>query len=503
MTPLAEPCREAQALIAGRLGLDFPDGRQADLERGLARALRGSPFSVPEAYLAWLRTLPDEHAEWHRLAGQLTVAETYFFRDPACLEALEHHVLPSLIAARRAEGILRLRLWSAGCASGEEAYSLAILLDRLLPDGSHWALTILGTDINREALEAARRGRYREWSFRGAPSWIRDRYFHRRGAETFEVDPRIRRMVTFAPLNLADDGYPTVMTNTSAMDLIICRNVLMYFTREAQGATVGRLRRALAPGGWLVVSPPEASAELFRPLVPIHFPGAIFYRQEPFGGRWPEVVEEGNLSPPTPMTSEPALRIPVVLGMGAQAAEAEPLGGEGRGSAAGSGEEEQRLLPVPGAPAAEAQPLLGRARTLADRGSLEQARSLCEAALVQDRLDPEAHILLAAICQEVGDLGAALEALRRAIYLAPDSPSAHFLLGSLLLRNGAARRGRPHLQTVVRLLSSVPPGEAVAGGDGLTAGRLLETARAFLEATPLRAERGRTKTAKPSAAGAR
>jgi chemotaxis protein methyltransferase CheR len=276
---------EARSLIASRLGLDFPEGRRQELERALARACRASSFPGPEAYLAWLATLPEESPEWRRLASHLTVGETYFFRDRACFEVLEQHVLPSLVAARRSEAVLRLRLWSAGCATGEEPYSLAILLDRVLPDRAEWSLTILATDINLEALEAAERGCYRAWALREAPPWIHERYFHRRGAETFELDPTIRRMVTFTPLNLAENGYPAAVTNTSAMDLVVCRNVLMYFTREAQQGTVARLRQALVAGGWLIVSPAEGSTDLFRPLVPVNFPGAIFYRNEPDGGR--------------------------------------------------------------------------------------------------------------------------------------------------------------------------------------------------------------------------
>ncbi|MBI4560528.1 MAG: hypothetical protein HY724_00680 [Candidatus Rokubacteria bacterium] len=137
-----------------------------------------------------------------------------FLQGRPTFEALEQRVLPDLIAARRSAGILRFRFWSAGCATGEEPYSLAILLDRLLPDSSDWALTILATDINPEALEAAQRGRYRQWSLRDTPPWIPDRYFRSRDAGTFELDPRIRHMVTFALLNLAEDVYPDVVTNT-------------------------------------------------------------------------------------------------------------------------------------------------------------------------------------------------------------------------------------------------------------------------------------------------
>jgi len=455
-------CLQAQTLIASRLGLDFSKGRQADLKRGLVQACQTSSVSAPETYLARLATLPDESAEWRRLASHLTVGETYFFRDRALFEALEQHVLPSLITGRRTESNLRLRLWSAGCATGEEPYSLAILLDRLLPDLADWALTILATDINPDALETARRGRYREWSFRETPQWIRDRYFHRRSAETFDLDPRIRRMVTFAPLNLAKDGYPGVVTNTSAMDLILCRNVLMYFTREAQQATAALLQRALVREGWLAVSPAEASAELYRPLVTVTFRAAILYRKGeefavslPLSGFSFPPEADGGWRVADSLIQEPrhAEQVDPVTLSAAKPTEAPP----------------------------ETPSDLHRAKTLADQGKLEAARDLCEAALARDRLDPEAHLLLAAVCHERGEISSALEALRRAIYLAPDFASAHFLLGSLLLRQGQRKRGRRSMETVVSLLNSVPRDEAVAGGDGLTAGRLLETARTYLE----------------------
>lgn len=463
-----EVCREARALIASRLGLDFPESRQADLERGLIRASRASPISAPEAYLTWLSTLPSENPEWQHLASHLTVGETYFFRDRALFEALEREVLPALIATRRSEGILRLRLWSAGCATGEEPYSLAILLDQLLPDLSDWSVTIMATDINPEALEAARRGRYREWSFRETSQRIRDRYFHQKGAETYELESRIRRMVTVAPLNLAEGGYPSVVTNTSAMDLILCRNVLMYFTREAQRAAVARLQRALVTGGWLAVSPAEASAELFHPLVTVNVPGVILYRKGP----------TPVLAPVPSWQPEPAMAAPEPLEpLPLQDYVAELAPSTPAIPSAGQGQKE------PTGPLPDRETLLQRARALADQGKLEEARELCEAALARDRLDPEAHLLLAAVCQERGEIPAALEVLGRVIYLAPDSAPAHFLLGSLFLRQGQRKRGRRSMETVVSLLSSVPRDEAVAGGDGLTAGRLLETARAYLELT--------------------
>jgi chemotaxis protein methyltransferase CheR len=129
------------------------------------------------------------------------------------------------------------------------------------------------------------------------------------------------------------------------------------------------------------------------------------------------------------------------------------------------------------------EPLCDRARALADEGKLVEAHALCETALARDPLDVETHLLMAAICQERGAIPRALDAIRRAIFLAPDCAIAHFLLGSLLLMRGDHERGRRSMDTVVRLLDGVPPDAAIAGSDGLAAGRVRDMARAHLETT--------------------
>ncbi len=445
----------ARALIEKRLGLHFPETRHGDLARGILAGARSSSIGAPEEYLSWLAALPDESPEWRQLAARLTVGETYFFRDEACFEALEHEILPALIAARRSQGNRRLRLWSAACATGEEAYSLAIVLDRVLSDRSDWAVTILATDINTESLATAQRGVYREWSFRDTAPEMRDRYFVHRGSQTYELHPRIRTMVTFAPLNLAVDVYPSAITNTSAVDVIFCRNVLMYFTPETQKATVARLAHALVPDGWLAVSPAEGSAELFSRLAHVSFPRAIFYRKDAAPAvltppRWPVEMDVPNASHSWPRAEVEVVPVTVAP--------------EGRAD-----------------DAPEAVAPLKHARSLADQGDLDGARRRCEAVLARERLDPEAYLLLAAICQEQGDVPGALEALRRALYLAPDSPLAHFLVGTLRFRQGDDRGGRRAMTTAVRLLGRLARDEVVPGTDGVMAGRLLETAHLYVE----------------------
>jgi chemotaxis protein methyltransferase CheR len=229
------------------------------------------------------------------------------------------------------------------------------------------------------------------------------------------------------------------------MDLTLCRNVIMYFTREAQRETVSRLQRALLDGGWLVVSAAEASADLLRPLLPVSFPDAVLFRKS---------VAQRTVAPERPLV-EVSSRRPARPAPAPRARE--------------------RVEPPP------SRDLLADARAEADRGNLDHARDLCRKDVERDRLDPDAHLLLAAIEQERGDVPAALTAVRSAIYLAPDSPAAHFVLGSLLLRSGDAAKARHSMRTVVSLLQSLPADEVVDGTGGLPAGRLLETAAGHLE----------------------
>ena len=284
-------------------------------QRTLARSRAGvaaaaSAFDMPdaEACAHWLLSAPLTHNQIEILASHLTVGETYFFREKRSFEVIEERVFPELLRAReRTER--RLRIWSAGCCTGEEPYSIAMLLDRLIPRPEEWNVTILATDINPEFLRKAAEGVYGEWSFRDTPAWLRERYFQRKRAGCFEIDERLRRRVTFSFLNLADDVYPSLTNNTNAMDVIFCRNVLMYFTAARARKVIENLYRSLVDGGWLIVSPTETSTSLFSGFTAVEFPGVVLYRK--LAGAAPRMVVAGypapmfgaqpeNLKPPEP-----------------------------------------------------------------------------------------------------------------------------------------------------------------------------------------------------------
>ena len=187
--------------VAARMGLYFPRGRWSDLERHTNSAAKEFGFPDAEAFIQWLVSSPLNQEQVERLASHLTIAETYFWREPQVFDALRDQILPELIRSRETSD-RRLRIWSAGCATGEEAYSIAILLRALIPDPKNWHITLLATDINPRILRRAAAGVYGKWSFRNAPPGLKEKCFSCTDDGKFKIRPEIRKMVTFSYLNL-------------------------------------------------------------------------------------------------------------------------------------------------------------------------------------------------------------------------------------------------------------------------------------------------------------
>ena len=452
--------------LAQQIGLHFPKERWSDLARRIAAA--APAFGAPDAESCVQRLLsaPLTRNQIEILASHLTVGETYFLREKKSFEILEERIFPELLRAR-AGAERRLRVWSAGCCTGEEPYSLAILLDRLIPDFERWNVTILATDINPEFLRKAADGLYSEWSFRDTPAWLRERYFKKRKNGRFEIDPHIRKRVTPSYLNLAEDIYPSLSNNTNAMDVIFCRNVLMYFTAARARKVVDNLYQCLVDGGWLVVSPTETSNLLFSRFATVEFPGAVLYRKS--AGAEPQFAARDAAPAFTPL--------PEVLPPFEPILSPQPpvwdAAGPGPPKAVRQ-ETEATPLPEPQPEESERERLCRRARTCANRGRLAEAAEWCEKAIAADKLDPAAHYLLAVVEQERGQSAVAVRSLTRALYLDPDFALAHFALGNIRLSQGRQRDAGRHFETASVLLKAHPREEPLPESEGLTAGRLGE-----------------------------
>lgn len=209
------------------------------------------------------------------LAARLTIGETHFFRVAPQIEALRAAVLPNVLRHRAADR--RVRAWSAGCSTGEEPYTLAILVRELLGPAAGWSVEILGTDINQLALAVARLGLYREWSFRETPGLIRRQYFRPVGNDWLLVDA-VRSLVRFEYVNLIQDAFPAGAAD-GGFDVILCRNVTIYFGPAASQDLYRRLAHALAPNGWLVLGPSDLAPTSVTGLVPVYLEGAVLWRR--------------------------------------------------------------------------------------------------------------------------------------------------------------------------------------------------------------------------------
>ncbi|MBV9128311.1 MAG: tetratricopeptide repeat protein, partial [Verrucomicrobia bacterium] len=345
----------------------------------------------------------------------------------------------------------RLRIWSAGCCTGEEAYSIAIAVTRAVPKWREWQISILGTDLNPRFLHKAAEGIYSQWSFRGLPAEIQRDYFHQTdNGRRFAIAPWIKTLVTFACLNFVEDVYPSLGNSTNAMDVIFCRNVVMYFAREQARRVVGNLHRALVNGGWLFASATEASPELFADFTPANFPGTVVYRK--------------NLPPPRLDLPAPAVPLEV----------SHTLVSSTSSSAASSSELLAPSLPEAAAPAPSA-----KARTLANEGRLGEALAACDQAIALHKLDAASHYLRGMILQEQGALDEAAASLKRALFLDQDFVVAHFALGNLMQGRGRATDAKRSFENARALLRRYPAEAVLPESDGISAGRLL----AILDAT--------------------
>jgi len=250
--------------VCTRAGLRRDGRRGRDMTDGVAEAMARAGFDDAPSFVRHLQAEPQAEA---MLIDRLSNGETYFFRNRVQMELLSQTVLPRL---RRRRGGQPLRLCSAGCATGEEAYTLAILAE----EAGLRASSVLGVDRSISAIDQARRARYRPWSLRDVDG-LRCCFFRPDGDEFVVVDA-VRRLVRFEVLDLAAEHWPVA---AGCFDVVLCRNVLVYLVPEVVRAVAARLAASLAPGGWLLVAPTDPWLPCGEALVAVQTPAGIAYRR--------------------------------------------------------------------------------------------------------------------------------------------------------------------------------------------------------------------------------
>ena len=456
--------------IQDRSGIILDKHRKEDLRKVIAEILGSTDIESARELEQFLDTQPITHTLWQKLVGSITVGETYFYRNRAHIEALSTGVLPEIISKRRADGIKQLRIWSAGCATGEEPYSLAMVVRDLLPDYAEWSITILGTDINLDYLAKARAGIYSGRSFRGeTPEWLQARWFDRVDGK-YKIRRSAKDMVVFKSLNLLSDEYPSYENITMNMDMILCRNVTIYFNQDETRGVVSRFYRALNHGGWLVVGHSEPQLDVYDAFTAVNFEKAVFYKK-------PE-MQLHTVAPVTDVSPAPTERKPPkALEKNPEARRrTEMLSSKTKPKLETKRINERISKPiakskvlVEEAAKPENEELWGRAKKAADDESWDEALDLLDQANLINVLQPHVHYLRGLIKLQLGDFDGALSSLRQSIYCDPNFSLAHYTLGDLYERQGNKAEAVRYWQRTQKTLAGLDPKQQIAyAGDDLT-----------------------------------
>jgi chemotaxis protein methyltransferase CheR len=470
-------------LIAAKLGLHYPQERYRDMERNMRSAAKAFGYHSLQDFCQWLLATSLTQQNISELATHFTVGETYFFRHIEYFNILENHILIKLISDRYKKS-RKLTIWSAGCSTGEEPYSLAILLHRLIPDILKWNIKIIATDINQQFLQQANEGIYGEWSFRGVPENIKEKYFSITTNNRYQLSDKIKSMVQFAPLNLADEIYQINGNPLVDVDIILCRNVLIYFNPDVVKKVITQIYNTLAPEGWLIMSPSETSLPKQPLFYPVSYPGVtLFSKKVKYQHQEKQMLAEGsnvqitsiaqqlpvvshfyNEKSPNPVISNPAvLKNQKITHSSVVTPEKDELSIYQKALLMF---QEAKYTEVVGCLAASLKENLADSKTgqvlslLAGSylklGRYQEALQWCQQAIDIDKTNYRYHYLQATIILEQGDISAAADALKHVLFLNHQCIMAHFTLGNIFKLHGNTKNAAKYFNNALHLLASLP-----------------------------------------------
>ncbi|NOX35145.1 MAG: hypothetical protein GXP56_15700 [Deltaproteobacteria bacterium] len=486
MSLLKKKYSEISRFILSGTGLFFPEARRGDLEKGLQAAARELGFKDLDQFAGRLLSNSVTGHEMDVIVEHLTIGESFFFRDQNLFQVLKNNIF-FFKTAREPAGKHFLTIWSAGCCSGEEPYSISMVLDQMKKTDDTLDAVIFATDINKHFLKKAKTGMYTRWSFRNTPDDIVREYFIQKKANRFELSQHIRSCVIFRQLNLKQPVWPEPFNRPGAFDLILFRNVLMYFDSHTISAVIKRFHNSLAPGGWLVVSPSETPFVDHPGLTSVAFPGVVLHRKGESGKE--NVLSDNSafsqkgshpsrgMMPPFPCRREPdkkekkkekdfgpsLLQHALDLYEKGRFKDCEYL--VGKSLSALENKAFPRLLQ------ARAYHLMAKAQ--ANLGRLEPALGHCRNAADLEKLNPDHRYLLATIYASLDDRENEKKSLDQVLFLDPDHILAHVQLGGLARKQARDDLFEKHLGIAKKMLQKEPPDDIITGSDGMTVRELL------------------------------
>ncbi len=271
-----EEFKQLRDFIYDQSGIFIAENRKYLLENRLAGRLKDLNLKSFGEYYYFLRYDANRRQELNRLFESVTTNETSFFRNPPQLRVFQEKVLREVLDAQRSAGQKRLHIWSAGCSTGEEPYTLAIIiLETLRAEASSWNIKITANDLSEAVLQSARRGVYNEYTLRTTPKELIGKYFTKEDV-AYKIKPEVKRLVSFGQINLSDR---VGVKRVERSQIVFCRNVIIYFDDEMKKKVISLFYDNLLPGGFLLIGHSESLHNISRAFSPVHHPGAIVYKK--------------------------------------------------------------------------------------------------------------------------------------------------------------------------------------------------------------------------------
>ena len=495
---LTPECEEAFSRVIGeRTGIVVQDSQLMFLRASVRDACRKFNYASAQDYLSALQRCGETSRELEHLIADITVGESYFFRDAEQIQYLSDVYLPALIGRKRRARFQMLRIWSAGCSMGQELYTIAILLEELLPDIDRWTIHLLGTDINTAALRQAVTGRYVQWSLRSVTAQKKSRYFKRPRGDDYELLPRIRRRARFIYQNLSEDNFPSILSETNAQDLILCRNVLMYMGSETVASIMMKFAASLVPDGVLLLGACDPHVGPIPGLIAKRSGNVHYYVPAAKTGNESTIAETTRpstraraspaLRPSAGRTglSLPARRVPRRETVTTATSSEEPLSDRQPGGPAypnvkallGDQRWSDAVRAIEDVVESEGESpflLQLKAKALANLGDLHEAVELCGLSQAGDPGDKHSYLIQAMALQGLNRLPEAETVLRKALYLDHEFVEVHYQLALLLFVTGRMPAGLKSLENALQIAARGDPERAIHDAPGITYGRFVE-----------------------------
>lgn len=429
---------------------------------------------TPAEYLDLLKQADDNSELLGNLVSAITIGETYFFRDKRQIKLLTDTILPKIIAAKIANNDKTLRIWSAGCSSGEEIYSIVMILKDLLPDFKDWQCYFLATDINIELLRKAMSGTYTEWSMRSIPEYYLNKYFTKNN-NLYQLTEDIKKCVKFDYLNLNTDSYPSLLNGTTMQDLILCRNVLIYFDNEHIKHILERLSKSIVDHGFILLGASDPIAMMDTSVKSVYNAPSLFMKKShALHESLPDI--KASTLPEEPISKPPADNQVYKQKILDNTPDIQTLLQHERWDEVIFTVEQQSLLGN-----LNAQYLVAKATALANVGRTTEAMKTCEEAVLIDKMNKEAHFIYALTLSELNRYKEAETAFRKALYIDPDYLLCRYQFGLFLIRIKRKQEGIKALQTAIQSASRHEDNRIVPDSNNMSYGELVSVLKNEIE----------------------